>query len=118
VASVNDQMGDMDGLLGMSFLGDFRVEMDKVRSQMILRPLGKPGEQTWNGKSALWWKSRFAEYTQRIREYQAEAKDLAERGHPKAANVEKMVGFYKNLHRKLDLQASSAGVPNHLRSFP
>lgn len=118
VASVNDQMGDLDGLLGMSFLGDFRVEMDKARSQMILRPLGAPGAQTWNGKSALWWKSRFTEYTQKVREFQAEAKNLAEMGHPKAANVKKMVGFYKDLHRKLDLQASSAGVPNHLRSFP
>jgi len=117
-ASVNDQLGDMDGLLGMSFLGDYRVEMDTARSQMILRPLGNPGDQRWAGKSALWWKTRYSGYANKIRDFEWEAKRMDRTGHPKAANIRKMVAFYKDLHHKLDLSATRAGVPTRLRSFP
>ncbi len=117
-ASVNDQLGDIDGLLGMSFLGDYRVEMDTSRSQMILRPLGNPGDQKWGGKSALWWKSRYSGYANKIKDFKWEAKRMDATGHPKAANIRKMVAFYKDLHHKLDRSASRAGVPKLLRSFP
>ena len=117
-ASVNDQLGDLDGLLGMSFLGDFRVEMDTARSQMILKPLGNPGDQKWDGKSALWWKTRFSEYTQKIKNFKSEAQNMEQSGHPMAANIEKMVDFYNDLHAKLDHAASRAGVPAPLRSYP
>jgi clan AA aspartic protease (TIGR02281 family) len=117
-ASVSDQLGDLDGLLGMSFLGDFRVEMDRARSQMILRPLGHPGDPEWDGKSALWWKSRFSGYAQKINGYKSEAQNMEETGHPMAASIEKMVGFYEGLHGKLDIAASRAGVPMRLRSYP
>lgn len=115
-ASVNDQMGDMDGLLGMSFLGDYRVEMDTARSQMILRPLGDPGEQKWDGKSALWWKTRYSGYADKIKNFELEAKKMDMARHPKTANIKKMVAFYKNLHHKLDKSANRAGVPKMLRS--
>jgi len=117
-ASVNDQLGDIDGLLGMSFLGDYRVEMDTSRSQMILRPLGNPGDQKWGGKSALWWKSRYSGYANKIKDFKWEAKRMDATGHPKAANIRKMVAFYKDLHHKLDLKASRAGVPTMLRTTP
>ena len=117
-ASVNNQLGDMDGLLGMSFLGDYRVEMDTARSQMILRPLGNPGDPQWGGKSALWWKTRYSGYAEKIKNFEWEAKRMDRTGHPKAANIRKMVAFYKDLHHKLDQSASRAGVPTQLRSFP
>jgi len=115
-ASVNDQLGEMDGLLGMSFLGDFRVEMDTARSQMILRPLGDPGDPRWDGKSALWWKNRYSVYANKIRNFELEAKRMELTGHPKAANIRKMVAFYKDLHKKLNKSAARAGVPTQLRS--
>jgi clan AA aspartic protease (TIGR02281 family) len=115
-ASVNNKMGDMDGLLGMSFLGDYRVEMDTARSQMILKPLGEPDDQSWGGKSALWWKNRYSGYTTKIRNFQLEAKKMELTGHPKAANIKKMVVFYKDLHKKLDKSANRAGVPEMLRT--
>ncbi len=117
-ASLNDQMGDLDGLLGMSFLGDYRVEMDQARSRMILRPLGDPSEEAWGGKTAMWWKSRFMGYTNKIRDFEAEANRLQKVHHPQADKIHKMVGFYKDLHRKLDLQASQSGVPMLYRSYP
>ena len=115
-ASVNNKMGDMDGLLGMSFLGDYRVEMDTARSQMILKPLGRPGDSRWGGKSALWWKSRYSGYSTKIRNFQLEAKKMEIQGHPKATNIKKMVAFYKDLQRKLDKSAARAGVPDNLRT--
>ena len=117
-ASVNDQMGDLDGLLGMSFLGDYRVEMDKARSQMILKPLGNPNDTRWGGRSALWWKGRFSGYSQKIKGFQYEATSMRQAGHPKTVNIEKMVDFYKDLHHRLDLVASRVGVPMRLRAFP
>jgi clan AA aspartic protease (TIGR02281 family) len=115
-ASVNNKMGDMDGLLGMSFLGDYRVEMDTARSQMILKPLGKPGDTNWDGKSAFWWKNRYSGYATKIRNFRLEAKKMEIAGHPKAANIKKMVAFYKDLQGKLDKKAARAGVPDTLRT--
>lgn len=117
-ASLNDQMGDLDGLLGMSFLGDFRVEMDQARSRMVLRPIGDPAEEAWDGKTAMWWKSRFLSYTNKIKDFESEAYRLEKVRHPKADKMFKMVGFYKDLHRKLDLRASQSGVPMLYRSYP
>ena len=115
-ASVNNQMGELDGLLGMSFLGDYRVEMDTARSQMILKPLGKPGDLRWGGKSALWWKNRYSGYSTKVRNFKLEAKKMEIQGHPKAANIKKMVAFYKDLQKKLDKSAARAGVPDNLRT--
>ncbi len=117
-ASVSDQLGELDGLLGMSFLGDYRVEMDRARSQMILRPLGDPGDPEWDGKSALWWKSRFSDYSQKINGFKSETRTMRASGHPMSASIEKMVAFYEDLHSKLDKAASRAGVPDRLRSYP
>ena len=110
-------VGKMDGVLGMSFLGDFRVEMDQTRSQMILRPTGNPEDERWGGKTALWWKARFSGYTRKIKSFQSEAKSMEQSGHPMAANIKKMVDFYEDLHSQLDLAASRAGVPMLFRSF-
>ncbi len=115
-ASVNDQMGEMDGLLGMSFLGDYRVEMDTARSQMVLRPLGEPGDPSWDGKSALWWKTRYSGYANKIKNFKLEAKKMEVSGHPKSANIRKMVAFYKDLNQKLNKSAARAGVPKQYRS--
>ncbi len=117
-ASVNSHMGDMDGLLGMSFLGDYRMEMDAARSQMILRPLGDPGDQQWGGKSALWWKARYSGYSDKIKNFEWEAKRMEMASDPKAVNIKKMVAFYKDLHKKLDKSAARAGVPTILRTVP
>ncbi|VAX26843.1 hypothetical protein MNBD_NITROSPINAE05-818 [hydrothermal vent metagenome] len=115
-ASVNNKMGEMDGLLGMSFLGDYRVEMDTARSQMILKPLGKPGDTRWGGKSAFWWKNRYSGYAAKIRNFRLEAKKMEIAGHSKASNIKKMVVFYKDLQKKLDKKAARAGVPDALRT--
>ena len=58
-ASIGKQIKDIDGLLGMSFLGDYRFEIDRTNKLLTLRPPNKKGETTWEGKSGNWWKNRL-----------------------------------------------------------
>ena len=69
-ASTNPHMGKMDGLLGMTFLGEFKVEMDRENSELILKPLGSPEDELWDGKNKTWWKKKYETYTGTIRQLQ------------------------------------------------
>ncbi|MEE9258297.1 MAG: TIGR02281 family clan AA aspartic protease, partial [Nitrospinaceae bacterium] len=83
-ASINSQMQG-DGLLGMSFLSDFKFEMDRARSQMILKSLDEPGEVVWDGKPEAWWRAKFEYYNDRISEYERRVALLAVRSPEQAA---------------------------------
>jgi len=52
-ALFNDKYEDDDGLLGMSFLGDFLFEIDRSQKILILKPLSE-GEMEWGGKPGSW----------------------------------------------------------------
>ena len=115
-ASINNNIKDIDGLLGMSFLGDFRFEIDRTNKRLTLKPPQNLDELAWDGKSGNWWKSRFKYYDTTIRNYSARASFLKRRGHEKALNMQKTVDFYQNLRRKLQARASIFGLPERFRS--
>lgn len=114
-ASIAKNIRDIDGLLGMSFLGDYRFEIDRANKLLTLKPPNKKGEPVWEGKPGSWWKSRLDYYDASIRNFNSRAKQMRRKGNQKAANMLKTAEFYKDLRQKLEIRAMIAGVPEHFR---
>ena len=115
-ASINSHIKEIDGLLGMSFLGDFRFEIDRTNKLLTLKPPQTQDELVWDNKPGNWWKSRFEHYDATIKSYASRADLLRRRGHAKAMNMQNTVEFYKALRQKLETQASISGLPVRFRS--
>ena len=114
-ASIGKHIKDIDGLLGMSFLGDYRFEIDRTNKLLTLKPPNKQGEMTWDGKPGNWWKSRFEYYDSSIRDFDRRAKQMLNLNHKKARNMLKTAEFYKDLKLKMQSRAMIAGVPQKFR---
>ncbi len=114
-ASIAKHLKDIDGLLGMSFLGDYRFEIDRTNKRLTLKPPSQQGEMTWGGKPGNWWKGRFEYYDSSIRGFDRRAKQMQRKGHQKANNMVKTAEFYKDLKQKLENRAMIAGVPQNFR---
>ncbi len=114
-ASIAKHLKDIDGLLGMSFLGDYRFEIDRTNKRLTLKPPSQQGEMTWGGKPGNWWKGRFVYYDSSIRGFDRRAKQMQRKGHQKANNMVKTAEFYKDLKQKLENRAMIAGVPQNFR---
>jgi clan AA aspartic protease (TIGR02281 family) len=114
-ASINSHIKEIDGLLGMSFLGDFRFEIDRTNKLLTLKSPQNRDKLVWDGKPGSWWKNRFEHYDTTIKGYSSRASFLQRRGHAKAPNMQKTVEFYKDLRQKLKTRASISGLPNRFR---
>jgi clan AA aspartic protease (TIGR02281 family) len=114
-ASIGKHIKDIDGLLGMSFLGDYRFEIDRTNKRLTIKPPSKQGEMTWGGKPGNWWKGRFEYYASSINGFDHRAKQMQRKRHPKSANMLKTAEFYKDLEQKLKSRAMIAGVPERFR---
>ncbi len=110
-ASIGKEMLGIEGLLGMSFLSNFRMEINHTESELILKPLAKPGEQVWGGKPAFWWKSKFKYYNTQINGYKLKAMHTKTLSNQESKAVTKVVRFYEDLHKKLTRRASFFGLP-------
>ena len=115
-AAVNPlDMGDIDGLLGMSFLSNFKFEIDHAHSRLVLRPISDKGEMEYDGRPGVWWKQRFDYVQQRIRQTSGYALNLSSRSLSEAKNAKKLEAYYKNLYRKLDQRAFRIGLPSKFK---
>jgi len=110
-ASIGKKMLGIGGLLGMSFLSNFRMEINHTESELILKPLAKPGEQVWGGKPVFWWKSKFKYYNSQINGYKLKAMHTKTLSNQESKAVTKVVRFYEDLHKKLTRRASFFGLP-------
>ena len=110
-ASIGKEMLGIEGLLGMSFLSNFRMEINHTESELILKPLAKPGEQVWGGKPEFWWKSKFKYYNSQINGYKLKAMHTKTLSNQESEAVTKVVRFYEDLHKTLARRASFFGLP-------
>ncbi len=116
-ASINPYMGGMDGLLGMAFLGEFRMEMNQENSELILKPLGNPEDEYWDGKNEKWWKNKYKTYADNLRELQKAAKQVRS-NYKVLKRVKKLIRHYRKLHNALEERANIAGLPMEYRYYP
>ena len=116
-STTNSYMGDMDGLLGMSFLGEFKVEMDRQKWEMTLKPLGGPKDELWEGKNQTWWKKKYQTYADNLRQLYRAARHVRGNKH-KSEQIELLIAHYEKLHKGLELRANRANVPNVFRAYP
>lgn len=117
-ASTNPNFkGDIDGLLGMSFLGEFKVEIDRENSQMLLKPTAEKGERLWGGHNEFWWRNKYQFYVQnmqKLRHYVNKYMMTAKEYH----NSRMMIAHYSKLHEALDKRADQVNLPKKYRSYP
>ena len=117
-ASTNPNFkGGVDGLLGMSFLGEFKLEMDRENSKMLLKPTVERGEKLWDGHNEAWWRNKYETYVQNMRKlrhyvnkYMMSAKEYH--------NSRMMIAHYSKLYDALDKRADQVNLPKKYRSYP
>jgi clan AA aspartic protease (TIGR02281 family) len=110
-AHIGHHMGELDGLLGMTFLGEFKVEVDRKASIMKLSSLNKRGEQVWSGKNAEWWKTRLGRYSKDAKGYSHNASYFKDNP-VKSRENKRLSDYYHNLYNRLKDRAVRAGVPS------
>jgi clan AA aspartic protease (TIGR02281 family) len=125
---VSSQIGDgLDGLLGMSFLGEFVYQVDGPGGQLSLK--SARGPDTRGGGDKGWWLTRYNHYVETIRRFTAYKKSLetgATLDDPELKkatgftreDVGKVIAYYTRLLNSLDRRASSVGVPMSWRLYP
>ncbi len=116
-ASINPHMGMMDGLLGMSFLSEYQMEVRSSSNELVLKRHKSKGEPLWDGHTAKWWKTKYDGYTNSIRQYQG-FQHMVRGQSKKVKDAKKMVKYYEKLHRALEQRADRAGLPKKYRSYP
>lgn len=116
-ATSNPNFHGMDGLLGMSFLGEFKVEMDRERSEIILRPLAAREDPLWDGMNEKWWRKKFNFYARTVRWYQR-TEYKARGDFQKSMKIKKLLGHYEKIYKALERRANRAKLPKAFRSYP
>ena len=116
-ASTNPNLDGEDGLLGMTFLENFRVEMNRETSELILKPLAGPNDEVWGGKNAKWWQAKYSEYAKNLHHLHR-VKNHVQQDLQKSSKVKKLIAHYEKLHSDLDLRADRANLPKEFRIYP
>ena len=107
----------VDGLLGMSFLGEFKLEVDHTNQKIFLKPLAKRGEMSWGEHNEAWWRNKYATYVGHMRKlrnyigtYKMSSKEYI--------NKLKMIEHYSKLHAILEKRANEENLPKEFRIYP
>ena len=115
-AVINPMVRNIDGLLGMSFLNQFKIEIDYSGAKMFLKPIAVQGEKLYQGKSEGWWQERLDSYYDGSVHFKAMAEKMREKEDPKAFNVGKTAEHYRKLYLGLMDRARRMRFPAKQRS--
>jgi clan AA aspartic protease (TIGR02281 family) len=119
--------GGLDGLLGMSFLGEFVYQLDGPGGQLSLKSARSP--DTKGGGDKGWWLTRYNHYVENIHRFTAykasletgapiEDPDLKKARGFTREDVGRIIAYYTHLLNSLDRRASAVGVPRDWRVYP
>ncbi len=109
----NSHMEPDGGLLGMTFLNDFRFEIDRQQNLLILRPLRPGNDKAYGDRPVKWWTEKYTQYFSGLNQ----AAYMKSKTQVRAAKVEhqKMALYYQDLIDRLDRRANSANLPAQYR---
>jgi len=110
-ANINPHMGELDGLLGMTFLGEYKVEVDKKSSIMKLKPLHDRGDRLWDGKNLEWWKTKLTDYSKKALTNNRGASYFKNDYPKKSRALKKLSDYYQDLYDSFHDRAVRAGFP-------
>lgn len=118
-ATTNPHFKDknVDGLLGMTFLGEFKLEMDRTNNKMYLKPVAKKGEMTWGGHTEAWWRKRYNDYTGSMQKYRNWINNYMMIQKTRS-NYGKMITHYSKMHAALEKRADQVRLPKEFRAYP
>lgn len=111
--ALNSHMEPEGGLLGMTFLNDFRFEIDRQQNLLILKPLRPGNDKVYGGRPETWWRDKYASYFTGLNR----ASYLKANANMRAEKLEyhKMALYYQDLIKRLDDQADQAQLPGKYR---
>lgn len=115
---IGDMPGDNRGLLGNSFLKNFRVVFDPINGKMTLFPLeGEPSPDRPGGYGKDYWVGRFQFYhniLEELMQLKTEYEKASSSG-VKILRIKSAIKYFENQLSDLERKASLAGVPRNWR---
>ncbi|MFW2332132.1 MAG: retropepsin-like aspartic protease family protein [Nitrospinota bacterium] len=121
--------GNIDGLLGGSFLNNFIYQIDSNKSQLILKSSFKTGK-LYGGKNKDYWTKNFEELAGRIKYYKKieavkrngyndqQIGELASYSDYTPSDIRTIISYYETELNRLENKASKEGVPISWRAGP
>jgi clan AA aspartic protease (TIGR02281 family) len=130
IAGVSNDLGNITGLLGQTFLNNFVYQVNAANGTLTLtEPDQNP--PLHGGKPRQWWLSKFSSLVSEIHQLETMQRDLKRGGRGASVDkarqyvkvvgegeMEKQIAFYRDQLRKLDRRASTAGTPMSWREYP
>jgi clan AA aspartic protease (TIGR02281 family) len=110
-AVIGSKLDKIDGLLGMAFFEQFKMTLDRKKSQLILQSNISENETLYGGRPDYWWINKIRLFRSNQIYFERYAKKLAEENDRKAYNVEKTSEHYAKLFNRVRSSAQTLNVP-------
>jgi clan AA aspartic protease (TIGR02281 family) len=108
---IDEKLENLDGLLGMGFLEQFKMTLDRRNSQLILNSNLQENESLYGGRPLNWWIKKIRYFHTNKIFFERLAKKYARDDHKKTYNIEKTAEHYDKLFRRTQSSAQELNVP-------